>query len=228
MFLKLLLIITDTGKYVLRGHAFRNTEPSFQFQAEVLAHLQRIGIRVPQVVRDPPGRLGQRLGSAFWTLHEYIERHKYSWTAWRAAKSVPSFLEGIGSKIARIHDALADAKLGGESRFPSFLSPLRFPSIEAIHRHWNEDLDRLYSGTVTQAPISRETLVASRNEVQENWRFLRGEVRSLGIPGLPRQRVCLLASLTEEQDKEYATILQGRIRMMSHIVSRGMKTNEIV
>jgi hypothetical protein len=73
-----------------------------------------------------------------------VSRGTSSWTAWSAAKSVPSFLEGSGS-IARIHDALADAKLGGESRFPSFLPLLQFPLIEAIHRQWNEGLDRLYS-----------------------------------------------------------------------------------
>jgi Ser/Thr protein kinase RdoA (MazF antagonist) len=324
MFLKPLLVISDAGKYVLRGHSFRNTEPSFQFQAEVLAHLQRVGIRVPQIVRDSPGRLGQRRGSVFWALHEYIVGDKYSWTAWRAAKSVPSFLEEIGSRIARVHDALADAEPAGESSFPSFFPPIQFQSIEAIHRQWNEDLDRLQTGTVPHAPRSRETLVTNRKEMQEYWQILREEVRSLGIYDLPRQpvhgdvspvnmifehgnlgfvlidwdcvhlgvrlydalgdvlnrpprelaehsdfdfnevrwylkgyqkgtgrplshremacvpafclarqledlrqRVCLLESLREEQDEEYAMLIRGRIRMLSHI-SRGIKTKEIV
>jgi len=189
MFLKPLLVITDIGKYVLRGHTFRNTEQSFQFQADVLTYLQRTGIRVPQIVRDSLGRLGQRRDSAFWALHEYIDGHKYSWTGWRAAKTEPSFLEGIGSQIARIHDALADAQSDGERSFAAVLPPMQFPSIESIHRQWNEDLDRLHSGIAPNTSRSLEALVASRNEVQEYWDVLKGEVRGLGIADLPRQPV---------------------------------------
>jgi len=324
MFLKPLLVITDTGKYVLRGHTFRNTEPSFQFQADVLAHLRRMGIRTPQVIRDSLGRLGQRRGSAFWAVHEYVDGHNYSWTAWRAAKAVPNFLEGIGSQMARIHDTLADAQPRGESSFPSGFPPIQFLSIEAIHRQWNEDLDRLHSGMAPHSPRSQEALVANRNEVENCWQVLKKEVTSLRIADLPRQlvhgdvspvnmifkggnpefvlidwdcvhlglrlydalgdilnrpprelaehdefdfdevrcylkgyqegtgqrithremtcvpafclarqledlrqRLCLLASLTKEQDEEYAILIRGRIRMLSHIITHRIRTKEI-
>src|SRR5579872_3156346 len=73
MFLKPLLVISETGNYVLRGHGFRNTAPSFQFQADVLSHVRGKGITVPLAIPDSQGRLGQPRGPAFWALHEYID-----------------------------------------------------------------------------------------------------------------------------------------------------------
>jgi Ser/Thr protein kinase RdoA (MazF antagonist) len=321
MFVKPLLVITDTGKYVLRGHPFRKTETSFEFQAEILSHLRRMGIRTPEVIRDSLGRLGQRRGSAFWALHEYVDGHKYSWTAWQVAKSTPSFLEQTGAQIACIHDALSDAQPTGETSFPLVFPPIQFPYIEAIHRKWNEDLDRLDLVAVPEAPRSQEAIMASRDEVQECWQIVGEEVRSLGIGNLPRQpvhgdvspvnmifqdgdpgfvlidwdcshlglrlydalgdvlnrpsrelvehsefdadeircylkgyqaatgrkvthremscvpafclarqledlrqRLCLLASLTKEQDEEYAVLIRGRIRMLNHIMRAEYKS----
>ncbi len=114
MFLRPLLIRTDRGSYVLRGHSFRGNARSFRFQAEVIAGAADRGVRCPRIVRRKDGRWGAPLDGAYCALHEYAPGHVLDWRTWAARKrDCPDFLRRLGEHVAALHNALDRMIVGG-------------------------------------------------------------------------------------------------------------------
>jgi Ser/Thr protein kinase RdoA (MazF antagonist) len=190
MFADPLLVSTDSGRYVLRAHRFRNSESSFRFQAETLDLVVNRGIRCPRVVRDRFGRLGQIRDSILWALYEYLDGHKYTWAAWLQAKSDARFLTNIGEVIARLHEALAQVHPIGEANLSPSLPPIQFSGMHTILGQWETDLARIESGAVgAQAPQARAALVANSTRIREHWMYLFDAVRDSPLSKLNLQIV---------------------------------------
>ena len=185
MFLTPILLVTASGKYVLRGHRFRSSERCFRFQAETLDYLAERGFRCPRVIRDRLGRFGQNRESTFWAVHEYLEGHLYNWQDWHAAKSGHSFLEDVGFQVARIHDALVIANPTGDGTLSPALPPIQFRCLGAIRQQWDYDLECIES-----LPFkSVQVLLGSRHKIQEHWDWLTQQVSDLAMNRLPHQLV---------------------------------------
>lgn len=192
MFLKPLLITTDGGRFVLRGHTFRPTEADFRFQAEALAALAAQGVRCPQVVRDREGSLGQEREGAFWALHEYFGGELYDWPTWSVAKEDSSFVRGLGAQVAVVHNALAAVgSLSGEPtrELSPLLPPIQFAFLDVVRQQWEQSLDDLDSEGATHAARTAEAFLAARAPLAAHWQWLSHQVDRLGIAQWSQQLV---------------------------------------
>ncbi|MBI3920120.1 MAG: phosphotransferase [Armatimonadetes bacterium] len=189
MFLKPLLVVTDQGKYVLRGHAFRSTARQFQVQAEVVNRAADLGVRCPRVLRDHEGYFGHDREGVCWAVHEYLEGNLYTWPAWRAAKRDASFLRGLGNQVAATHHALAGIEEGGSATLSPSLPPIQFRFLDEIRQHWDSSLDALERQASAPAPRTTETFLCRRQRLAEPWEWLGEQVEALGIAQWPRQLV---------------------------------------
>lgn len=182
MFAKPLLISSDSGKFVLRAHRFRNTESSFRFQTEAMNALAARNFSCPRIIPDQFGRMGQVVGTVLWALYEYVEGSQYSWTEWVEAKRNTEFLMRIGAHVARLHDELATIKPEGNADLSPLLPPIQFPRLAKILKQWEADLDRIaHDRAVPSAPQSRCALLENASRIREHWEYLCKAVREYSV-----------------------------------------------
>ena len=186
MFQKPIRIGTSTGMYVLRAHRFRNTKNTFQFQADTLHQVNCMGCRTPQVIRRRNGEFGEVIEHAFWALHEYIPGYIHSWDEWFERKSNPGFLEWLGGRVAKLHDALSRIAPGSDSSLAVSLPPIQFHFLPEIREHWDEALESALSANAVQ---SGAVLKACRTEIETYWDLLSQAAASLQIGEFDRQIV---------------------------------------
>ncbi|MCC6731007.1 MAG: phosphotransferase [Chthonomonadales bacterium] len=188
MFLRPVLLTTTTGRYVLRAHTFRRTEARFGFQAGLVEHAAAGGVRCARVVRDRRGRWGEAVDGAFVALHEYADGRLYTWPEWSARKR-EGFLRRLGGGVARVHDALADARPVGDARLDPALPPIQFDRPGAARADYQARIAALREARGAHASRARAALLACAERVDGLFAWLGRAVEDLRLAAAGRQAV---------------------------------------
>lgn len=187
MFLRPMMIAAGARSVVLRRHSFRSTESSFQFQAESVEFAAGRGVRCARVIPRRDGGFGEAVDGRWWALHDYIEGQPIAWPRWSELKDRPGFMRRLGGKIALLHDALRDARPGGDASLPVECPPVQFDFLPAVRNHWQESMRQLQVAEIPAAN-SRAALCNNAGVLEDHWRWLEDYWAQHGRD-LPRQIV---------------------------------------